>query len=130
MPKELRPPRKLSAFRRVLNWLMLRPYEESLLTDGARWWTCCGLTIVTIMAIAEAASWSYLAHHISRSHPYLASCLAGVAMFLIVWVFDSTFLTVDTARSYYEEVLNVKVDVEDQAWLAKNKYGFLSQECS
>src|SRR5262245_10759623 len=112
--------RRLLTAKRILNWISLRPYANNLCTEGASYWILSVRTIVLIMALAEAISWSYLGYNISQnSHPWLAGGLVGVSIFLMVWILDSTFLTLDTARAYYEKRLNG--NEEDALWTEKSK---------
>jgi len=109
--------------KRLLNWIALRPYGYRLSTEGASFWILSARIIVLIMAGADAVSWSYLGYHIGRHSwfSWLTATGVGIAMFLIIWVLDSTFLTVDTARPYYDKILNGKD--EDAAWLERCRLG-------
>lgn len=108
---------------RLINWILLRPHGDNLSTEGTSYWILSARLIIWIMASADALSWSYLGYHIgNHSHgSRLVATSVGIAMFLIIWILDSTFLTVDTAKPYYDRILGGKD--EDSAWVEKWKLG-------
>ncbi len=85
--------------------LALKPYGDELLTRSADFWLFSARLIILIMAGAEALAWGYMGALMSRSNPLLAAAIAGAFVFILVWIIDATFMTLDLARGHYERVL-------------------------
>ena len=85
--------------------LLLKPYGDELLTRGADFWIFAARLIVVTMALAEAIAWGYMGALMSRAYPWLAAAIAGVFVFILVWIIDATFMTLDLSRAFYERAL-------------------------
>ncbi len=89
--------------------LRLRPtlklYGDSLCTAGASFWIFCARVVILIMATAEAFAWGYVASFFGGSLRWVAAAVAAGFVFAIIWIIDSTFMTLDLKRSQYEHVL-------------------------
>ena len=85
--------------------LSLKPYGDELLTRSADFWLFSARLLILIMAGAEALAWGYMGALMSRSNPILAASVAALFVFLLVWIIDATFMTLDLSRGFYERVL-------------------------
>ena len=85
--------------------LALKPYGDELLTRSADFWLFSARLIILTMATAEAIAWGYMGALMSRSYPLLAAAAAGLFVFILVWIVDATFMTLDLSRGFYERVL-------------------------
>jgi hypothetical protein len=85
--------------------LLLKPYGDELLTRGGDFWIFSARLIIVTMALAEAIAWGYMGALMSRSHPWIAASIAGLFVFILVWIIDATFMTLDLSRAFYERVL-------------------------
>ena len=85
--------------------LLLKPYGDELLTRGADFWIFSARLIVVTMALAEAIAWGYMGALMSRAYPWLAAAIAGLFVFILVWIIDATFMTLDLSRAFYERAL-------------------------
>lgn len=101
MDRSVSPRRLPSLIRR----LSLKPYGDELLTRSADFWLFAARLIILTMALAEAIAWGYMGALMSRAYPWLAAAIAGVFVFILVWIIDATFMTLDLARGFYERVL-------------------------
>lgn len=85
--------------------LALKPYGDELLTRSADFWLFSARLIILTMALAEAIAWGYMGALMSRDYPLLAAAVAGLFVFILVWIIDATFMTLDLSRGFYERVL-------------------------
>src|SRR5688572_16851508 len=85
--------------------LALKPYGDELLTRSADFWLFSARLIILTMAAAEGIAWAYMGALMSRSYPLLAAAVAGLFVFILVWIIDATFMTLDLSRGFYEQVL-------------------------
>jgi hypothetical protein len=92
-------------FSPMLRRLALKPYGDELLTRSADFWLFSARLIILTMATAEAIAWGYMGALMSRSMPWLAAAVAGLFVFILVWIIDATFMTLDLSRGFYERVL-------------------------
>src|SRR6185436_3394956 len=78
----------------------LRPYGDALCSPAARLWMACSATAVFLMATAEASAWSYVGFFLGTGvWRYPGAILLGAIVFLLVWILDSTLLTIDVMRA-------------------------------
>lgn len=93
-------------FRTALSQFSLRPHGDQLLSPSARFWIFCARALILIMATAEATSWGYVGSLFGTG---ITSVMTGVAaamsLFLVIWLVDATFVTMDTSRAYYQRAL-------------------------
>lgn len=89
----------------VVRRLALKPYGDELLTRSADFWLFSARLIILTMAAAEGIAWAYMGALMSRSHPIIAAAIAGLFVFILVWIIDATFMTLDLSRGFYEQVL-------------------------
>lgn len=89
----------------MLRRLALKPYGDELLTRSADFWLFSARLIILTMATAEAIAWGYMGALMSRSLPWVAAAIAGLFVFILVWIIDATFMTLDLSRGFYERVL-------------------------
>ncbi|HYH06154.1 MAG TPA: hypothetical protein VEK11_03745 [Thermoanaerobaculia bacterium] len=85
--------------------LALKPYGDELLTRSADFWLFSARLIILTMAAAEALAWGYMGALMSRAYPLVAAAVAGSFVFILVWIVDATFMTLDLSRGFYERVL-------------------------
>src|SRR5688500_16689307 len=85
--------------------LALKPYGDELLTRSADFWLFSARLIILTMAAAEGIAWGYMGALMSRSNPLIAAAIAGSFVFILVWIIDATFMTLDLSRGFYERVL-------------------------
>lgn len=85
--------------------LALKPYGDELLTRSADFWLFSARLIILTMALAEAIAWGYMGALMSRSYPLVAASVAALFVFILVWIIDATFMTLDLSRGFYERVL-------------------------
>ena len=85
--------------------LALKPFGDELLTRSADFWLFSARLIILTMATAEALAWAYMGALMSRSYPLIAAAIAGLFVFILVWIIDATFMTLDLSRGFYEQVL-------------------------
>ena len=98
--------------------LALKPFGDKLLTRSADFWLFSARLIILTMATAEGIAWGYMGALMSRANPILAAATAGVFVFVLVWIIDATFMTLDLSRGFYERVLLGK---EESPWREKLK---------
>ena len=99
------PRRRTPAPSRILRRLSLKPYGDELLTGGADFWIFSARLIVLTMALAEAMAWGYMGALISRAYPLLTAAIAATFVFILIWIIDATFMTLDLSRGFYERML-------------------------
>src|SRR5688500_14716091 len=85
--------------------LALKPYGDELLTRSADFWLFSARLIILTMATAEGIAWAYMGALMSRAYPLVAAAIAGLFVFILVWIIDATFMTLDLSRGFYEQVL-------------------------
>ena len=90
---------------RILRRLSLKPYGDELLTGGADFWIFSARLIVLTMALAEAMAWGYMGALISRAYPLFTAAIAAIFVFILIWIIDATFMTLDLSRGFYERML-------------------------
>src|SRR5690606_17629505 len=42
---------------------------------------------------------------ISRAYPLLTAAIAAIFVFILIWIIDATFMTLDLSRGFYERML-------------------------
>jgi len=58
------------------------------------------------MATAEGLSWGYLGYFFGQGWvSWLSALVAGGFVFSIIWLIDASFMTLDTARAFYDKAL-------------------------
>ena len=77
---------------RLKIFFTLRPYGYDLLTPSARQWLLASWMIIFIMAAVEMVAWGYVGSLMSESYPWVTAVGAGLAVFLIVWIVDSSLI--------------------------------------
>jgi hypothetical protein len=85
--------------------LALKPYGDELLTRSADFWLFSARLIILTMAAAEGIAWAYMGALMSRAYPLIAAAIAGTFVFILVWIIDATFMTLDLSRGFYEQIL-------------------------
>jgi hypothetical protein len=98
--------------------LLLKPYGDELLTRGADFWIFSARLIILAMALAEALAWGYMGALMSREHPWITAAIAGLFVFTLIWIIDTSFMTLDLARGYYERELFGK---SESPWVERLK---------
>jgi hypothetical protein len=97
----------------------IKPYQDRLLTPGAKYWIGCVHLSVFIMALSEAISWGDLGSLFGSGWTgYAAAVIAFLFMFSIIWVIDVSFVTLDLSRSYYDRAI-FKEDT--QPWVDRSR---------
>ncbi|HEY0372493.1 MAG TPA: DUF4407 domain-containing protein [Thermoanaerobaculia bacterium] len=88
------------------SFISLKPYGASLCTPAARLWMASSAVAVLLMALAEAAAWSYVGWFLGTSiWRGVSAAIVGLTVFTLVWILDSTLLTLDTTRHEHKEFL-------------------------
>ena len=106
--------------QRILAWLSLKPYGQQLCTEAASMWVTSARLLVIVMASAEALSWGYLGYFVGAPQFSVPAALfAALSIMVLVWVVDSSFMTLDIARSFYERTFLGAEDVPDLKERAK-----------
>jgi hypothetical protein len=105
LPPDHAAARKPPGLPRMLRRLSLKPYGDELLTGGADFWIFSARLIVLTMALAEAMAWGYMGALISRAYPLLTAAIAAIFVFILIWIIDATFMTLDLSRGFYERML-------------------------
>ncbi|HEY0593441.1 MAG TPA: hypothetical protein VGF40_16835, partial [Thermoanaerobaculia bacterium] len=109
----------LSTLSRLGRRLSLKPYGDELLTRSADFWIFSARLIILTMALAEALAWGYMGALMSQTHPAVTAAIAGVFVFTLIWIIDSSFMSLDLARGSYERALLGK---EQSPTLEKAKF--------
>lgn len=91
-------PRPSSGLARILS---LKPFGDELLTRSADFWIFCARLLILAMATAEGLAWGYMGWLISARQPWLTAAVAGAFIFVLIWIVDVSFMTLDTARGRY-----------------------------
>ncbi|HEX7154834.1 MAG TPA: hypothetical protein VF618_25350 [Thermoanaerobaculia bacterium] len=89
----------------LMRRLALKPYGDELLTRSADFWLFSARLIILTMALAEAIAWGYMGALMSRAYPWAGAVVAATFVFILVWIIDATFMTLDLSRGLYERVL-------------------------
>jgi hypothetical protein len=98
-------PTPTSALASLFRRLSLKPYGDELLTRSADFWLFSARLIILTMAAAESLAWGYMGALMTRSYPYVGAAVAGLFVFILVWIIDATFMTLDLSRGFYERIL-------------------------
>ncbi|MFZ2490532.1 MAG: hypothetical protein WA208_03515, partial [Thermoanaerobaculia bacterium] len=98
------PPRD-HRFSQFVRRLALKPYGDELLTRSADFWIFSARLIILTMATAEALAWGYMGSLMSRTAPLATGAIAAAFIFILVWIIDATFMTLDLSRGFYEPAL-------------------------
>ncbi|MEM8488932.1 MAG: hypothetical protein AAF564_25530 [Bacteroidota bacterium] len=103
------------------NLFSIKPYKNNLLTPGANYWIICIHLVILVMATSEAIAWGYLGSLFGKATlGYIAAAITFVFMFLIIWVIDVSFVTLDLSRSYYDKIILKK---ETDRWVDNTRLG-------
>jgi len=90
-------------WRDFLGFVTLKPFANNLCSPAASVWIFVARIAVFIMCAAEGLSWSYVAFWFTTGNVrYLAAGAMFVAVFLLIAVVDSQFLTFDLDPRRYE----------------------------
>jgi len=101
--------------RSLLSQFTLRPHGDQLLSPTARFWIFCARVLILIMASAEAVSWGYVGSLFGSGFMSVVTALAaGASLFFVIWLVDATFVTMDTSRAYYHQVLSTDDQLSDE----------------
>lgn len=101
--------RALLPFRTALSQFSLRPHGDQLLSPSARFWIFCARVLILIMATAEATSWGYVGALFGTGiTSVMTGAAAAISLFLVIWLVDATFITMDTSRDYYQRALTTQ----------------------
>lgn len=99
--------RKRKKFRLPLLF-SLRPYGNNLISNQTRRWTICIGIVIFFIAIVEGSVWGkvfdfYFESTISQNIRTVISIAVGIMIFLLIWIIDSSFVTLDLSKSPIEE---------------------------
>lgn len=110
-----------------LNLFSIKPYGNNLCTPGARYWITCIRLVIIVMALSEAIAWGYLGSLFGREWVgFLAAGIAFTFVFLIIWIIDVSFVTLDLSRAYYDKEI-LKKDASSGWDNAKVSAGLLGR---
>lgn len=103
------------------NLFSIKPYKNNLLTPGANYWIICIHLVILVMATSEAIAWGYLGSLFGKGAlGVIAAAITFLFMFLIIWVIDVSFVTLDLSRSYYDKIILKK---ESERWVDNTRLG-------
>ena len=95
----LAPEKKASLFS-------IKPYGDNLCTPGARYWISCIRLVIIVMALSEAIAWAYLGSLFGKGIiGYIAAGIAFLFVFIIIWIIDVSFVTLDMSKSHYDNAI-------------------------
>ncbi len=77
----------------------LRPYGKNLLTPAASVWFLFMSFLVSIMAIIEGTTWGIISTYVIPDPYKLAAVLVGLIIFALIWIFDSSLVTMDLSNA-------------------------------
>ncbi len=93
-------------FRKVFEFLTLRPYGNGLCTAGARAWMILACAGILLMCSTEASSWAYVGYFLaSGPYRYLAAAAMGLVAAIAVFIVDASFVMLDLRREEYQQIL-------------------------
>ncbi len=100
--------RKPAKRKRPFSLFSLKPYKDHLLSGQARRWIISAGILIFIIALIEACIWGnlfnfYFGNDIPIVKRMIFSAGVGVAVFLIIWIIDSSFVTTDMSKDPVEE---------------------------
>lgn len=99
----------------------IKPYQDRLLTPGARYWIACVHLVIFVMAASEAIAWGYLGSLFGDGWIGVVAAVTAFAfMFSIIWVIDVSFISLDLSRSFYDRAI-LQEDVKP--WLDRARLG-------
>ena len=97
------------ALREFFAQFSLQPHGQQLQTPTAKFWIFCARVLIVIMASAEAVSWGYVGSLFGVGAGSIVTGLAAaMSLFVVIWLADATFVTMDTSRAYYQRMLSPK----------------------
>ena len=93
----------------------IKPYGDNLCTPGAGYWISCIRLVIVVMALSEAIAWAYLGSLFGKGMVgYVAAAIAFLFVFIIIWIIDVSFVTLDMSKAHYDnEILKKKTS----SWL-------------
>ena len=84
----------------------IKPYGDFLCTPGASYWIACIRLVIIVMALSEAIAWGYLGSLFGRGPVgYIAAGIAFLFVFIIIWIIDVSFVTLDLSRAHYDRAI-------------------------
>ena len=84
----------------------IKPYGDNLCTPGASYWIACIRLVIVVMALSEAIAWGYLGSLFGNGLVgYVAAFIAFLFVFLIIWIIDVSFVTLDLSRAHYDQAI-------------------------
>lgn len=90
--------------RTFLNNILLKPYGNNLLAPSGSLWVFCARILVFLMAAIEGFTWAYMGTFFGVARLGLwAVIFTGIVIFLVIWVVDTTLMTLDFSSSFYEK---------------------------
>ena len=99
-----------------VNLFSIKPYGNNLCTPGAKYWIVCIRLVIIVMALAEAIAWGYLGSLFGRGPVgYIAAGIAFLFVFIIIWIIDVSFVTLDMSKAHYDNKIMKKE--EASSWL-------------
>jgi hypothetical protein len=83
--------------------LTLRPYGHQLLSSSGSFWLAIACVLMTAVVIIEGVAWGYFGSSMSAQYGLAAGLLVGFIAMVVTWCIDSTLITYDSDKAYYEE---------------------------
>ena len=99
------PRRKANALKRGWYFLTLRPYGNDLLTRSGGSYLLAMSLIMLLVATAEGVAWGYLGSSFTPQQPWLGGLIMGAFVFLLMWFFDRSLITVDFLADEHAKAL-------------------------
>jgi hypothetical protein len=98
----------------LMQYVQLRPHGEKMLLSSARFWFRSVSVLILAMAISEAVAWAYLGYLFgSGTGRYITATFAGGIMFIVVWIIDTSLVTLDRAWGEHARAL---LGARKQSW--------------
>ena len=92
-----------------INLFSIKPYGNNLCTPGANYWIVCIRLVIIVMALSEAIAWGYLGSLFGQGPVgYIAAGIAFLFVFIIIWIIDVSFVTLDMSKAHYDNEIMKK----------------------
>ncbi len=86
-------------FVRIIRTIILRPYGNNLMTDDAEHWFIFMALLASLMAAMEGLTWGIISIFLIPRHLWPLSVFLGLLVFSLIWIFDTSLVTLDTNSS-------------------------------
>lgn len=109
------------SWKAASRFFKLKIYGGSLISKSTEQWIFASQIAIFLMAASEAISWAYFGSQFGYKNLwYVTAAFMGISVFIIIWLIDSTFMTLDRYKRYYHEktyVLDQEANEEGASFL-------------